>query len=192
MLVSVIVITYNSSKYVLDTLESVKNQTYKKIELIISDDCSKDNTYEICQRWLKSNSHRFVSTTIAKTDRNGGICHNYNNGLKHAKGEWIKYIAGDDMLYDICIEKLVKRTHVNSDKFLISRQRHFSTKNANIAITPLDLSIYEKHFSDENKRIRFQEKSLLRIGTKIPGPTLFLHRKTLVDMGGFEEKYHST
>lgn len=52
-LVSVIVITYNSSKYVLETLNSVAAQTYDNIELIISDDCSKDNTVEICRNWLK-------------------------------------------------------------------------------------------------------------------------------------------
>lgn len=52
-LVSVIVITYNSSKYVLETLNSVAAQTYDNIELIISDDCSVDNTVEICRNWLK-------------------------------------------------------------------------------------------------------------------------------------------
>jgi alpha-1,3-rhamnosyltransferase len=39
-LVSIVIITYNSAKYVLETLESVKAQTYEKIELVISDDCS--------------------------------------------------------------------------------------------------------------------------------------------------------
>lgn len=189
MLVSVIVITYNSSKYVIDTLESVKNQTYKKIELIISDDCSKDNTYEICKEWINANSKRFISTKLVKTNKNGGICHNYNNGLKYAKGEWIKYIAGDDKLFDICIEKLVERTYKNDDKFLISKQKHFSKQNTNIGITPLDLSTYQYKFSNINKRIKFQEKYLLQIGPKIPGPTIFLHRDTLIKLGGFEEKY---
>ena len=54
-LVSIIVITYNSAKYVLETLESAKNQTYQNIELIISDDCSIDNTVDICTRWLNEN-----------------------------------------------------------------------------------------------------------------------------------------
>ena len=47
-LVSINVITYNSSKFVLETLESAKAQTYQNIELIVSDDCSTDNTVEIC------------------------------------------------------------------------------------------------------------------------------------------------
>lgn len=51
-LVSVIVITYNSAKYVLETLESIRVQSYQNIELIISDDCSKDNTIDICRNWI--------------------------------------------------------------------------------------------------------------------------------------------
>ena len=51
-LVSVVVITYNSAKFVIETLESVKSQTYKNIELIISDDCSTDDTVERCRLWL--------------------------------------------------------------------------------------------------------------------------------------------
>ncbi|MDR0890977.1 MAG: glycosyltransferase [Endomicrobium sp.] len=50
-LVSVCVITYNSSKYVLETLESIKTQTYQNIELIVSDDCSTDDTVEVCENY---------------------------------------------------------------------------------------------------------------------------------------------
>ena len=50
-LVSIVVITYNSAEYVLETLESAKAQTYQNIELIVSDDCSADNTVETCSRW---------------------------------------------------------------------------------------------------------------------------------------------
>jgi alpha-1,3-rhamnosyltransferase len=52
-LVSIVIITYNSAKYVLETLESVKAQTYEKIELVISDDCSTDDTVEVCRDGLK-------------------------------------------------------------------------------------------------------------------------------------------
>jgi alpha-1,3-rhamnosyltransferase len=51
-LVSVVIITYNSSKYVLETLESAKAQTYQNIELIVSDDCSTDDTVEKCREWI--------------------------------------------------------------------------------------------------------------------------------------------
>ncbi|MBR5577209.1 MAG: glycosyltransferase [Bacteroidaceae bacterium] len=51
--VSIVVITYNSSKYVLETLESVKAQDYPNIELIVSDDRSTDNTFELVNQWIE-------------------------------------------------------------------------------------------------------------------------------------------
>ena len=51
LLVSVPVITYNSSKFVLETLESIKAQTYQNVELIISDDCSTDSTRDILKQY---------------------------------------------------------------------------------------------------------------------------------------------
>lgn len=48
MLVTVVVVTYNSSRFVIETLESVYRQSYTDIELIVSDDRSKDNTFSLC------------------------------------------------------------------------------------------------------------------------------------------------
>ena len=102
-LVSIIVITYNSSKYVLETLESAKAQTYQNIELIVSDDCSIDNTVEICREWIENNKERFVRTELITAEKNTGIPANCNRGVKAAQGEWVKLIAGDDILYNNCI-----------------------------------------------------------------------------------------
>jgi len=51
-LVSIIVLTHNSTKYVIETLNSAKSQTYEDIELIVTDDFSTDNTVEICRQWM--------------------------------------------------------------------------------------------------------------------------------------------
>ncbi|KAA6320476.1 putative glycosyltransferase EpsE, partial [termite gut metagenome] len=98
-LVSIVVITYNSSKYVLETLESAKVQTYQNIELIVSDDCSTDDTVDVCQNWLDENKERFVRTELLIVLKNTGVSANCNRGYKVAKGEWIKGVAGDDMLF---------------------------------------------------------------------------------------------
>ena len=69
-MVSIIVITYNSAKYVLETLESARAQTYQNIELIISDDGSQDNTVEMCKDWLSENNKCFVSTELLTVEKN--------------------------------------------------------------------------------------------------------------------------
>lgn len=97
-LVSIIVITYNSAKYVLETLESAKAQTYQNIELIITDDASQDDTVEICKEWLKENKELFVKTELVTVQKNTGISPNCNRGLKLSNGKWLKFIAGDEVI----------------------------------------------------------------------------------------------
>lgn len=106
-LVSIVVITYNSAAYVLETLESAKVQTYQNIELIITDDGSSDDTVEICQGWLNENQKRFVRTDLLTVSMNTGISANANRGYRAAKGEWIKGIAGDDALLPDCVKDYI-------------------------------------------------------------------------------------
>lgn len=106
-LVSISLITYNSSLYVLDTLNSIKAQTYSPLEIVVSDDCSTDNTITICSDWLNKNRNRFVSVKIITASRNCGISANYNQGMDNCSGEYIKEIAGDDLLLPNCIEDYV-------------------------------------------------------------------------------------
>lgn len=106
-LVSVVVVTYNSSKYILETLESIKNQTYNNMELIITDDCSSDDTVQLCKDWLLVNKDRFEGSQIITSPKNTGISPNINRGFYAAQGEWIKQIAGDDRLKNTCLEHYV-------------------------------------------------------------------------------------
>lgn len=107
-LVSIVVVTYNSSKYVLETLESAKAQTYQNIELIITDDCSTDNTVAICGEWLEKNKDRFVKAELLTSPCNTGVPANLNRGVRKAQGVWIKNIAGDDILVENSIEEFLK------------------------------------------------------------------------------------
>lgn len=107
-LVSVAVVTYNSSKTVLETLDSIAKQTYQNLELIVSDDCSSDNTVEICREWIASHKERFVRTELLTVDKNTGVSANVNRAEQACKGEWLKLIAGDDILLPNCISRFVE------------------------------------------------------------------------------------
>lgn len=54
-LVSVLVISYNSERYIIETLDSIKNQTYERIQLVLSDDGSRDQTMKIAEEWIQKN-----------------------------------------------------------------------------------------------------------------------------------------
>lgn len=79
-------------------LESAKAQKYQNIELIVSDDCSTDNTVGICTKWMADNTKRFCRTKLIVAAKNTGISANCNRGVIAAQGEWVKLIAGDDIL----------------------------------------------------------------------------------------------
>lgn len=112
-LVSVGVLSYNSAKTILETLESIKAQTYKNIELIISDDASKDNTVEVCRKWIEENKDRFVRCEILTVPENTGIPANANRRIAAAKGVWSKGVAADDLLLPDCIENFVNYAKEN-------------------------------------------------------------------------------
>lgn len=103
-LVSVVVVTYNSSAFIIEALDSVKEQTYKNIELIVSDDCSTDDTLIKVRQWLNRNAKCFVDTKLITAESNTGVTCNVNRGCSSCKGEWIKSFAGDDILFPTCIE----------------------------------------------------------------------------------------
>jgi alpha-1,3-rhamnosyltransferase len=180
-LVSIIVITYNSSKYVLETLESAKAQTYQNIELIVSDDCSTDNTVEICQEWMAKNKERFVRSELITSEKNTGIPANCNRGVKAAKGEWVKFIAGDDILIGNCISNNIKFIFKNRNvKVVYSNMLIRKMNNEKRIIYPPKELISSTH--------SIQYKELLKCNW-INAPTVFLNKKTLIQVNGFNEKY---
>jgi alpha-1,3-rhamnosyltransferase len=108
MLISVVVISYNSSPYIEETLQSVYDQAYPHIELIVSDDGSKDGTLGVVESWLEGKEGRFARVELVGSIANTGISPNVNRGVKKASGEWVKIIAGDDLLHPSCIELCVE------------------------------------------------------------------------------------
>ena len=118
-LVSIIVLTYNSAAFVRETLESVKSQSYRNIELIITDDHSKDDTVEICTSWLSDNKNRFTRVELLISEKNTGIPANCNRGVAASGGEWVKLIAGDDILEPDMLLKLFHHIKGNKDISLL-------------------------------------------------------------------------
>jgi|GEM_PF-343307 len=181
-LVSIIVITYNSSKYVLETLESAKAQTYQNIELIVSDDCSSDNTVDLCEEWIKANNERFVSALLIPSRINTGITANCNRGLHEAKGEWVKFLAGDDTLTNDSIFAFIDFKNENPQaKFIVS----------NINIIDQNGLLIRKRIHPA-KNFSFKHRRLLRNILKncfISAVGIFIERDILNSLGGFDERF---
>lgn len=113
-LVSIIIPAYNHEKYIANTLESIINQTYRNIELIILNDGSIDNTHQVIENYSQILKDRF-NKFIYINKRNEGICKTLNIGLKVANGEYIVPFASDDYMFPERIEQQVDFLEKNPD-----------------------------------------------------------------------------
>jgi glycosyltransferase involved in cell wall biosynthesis len=129
-LVSVLIFNYNYGKYLKECIESVLNQTYQNIEIIISDNDSSDDSWDIIQNYIKQYPDKF---TITKNRVNFGVVDNVRNCTLHVKGKYYILLCADDILVKSYIEKavhildkydqagflLVHRSIINSDNNII-------------------------------------------------------------------------
>ncbi len=169
-IVTIGVITYNSSKYVLETLESIKAQTYQPLKLIIGDDCSTDNTVELCRRWIEENKSRFMSASIIVPEHNTGVSANCNRVEDACDTEWYKGIAGDDILMPDCIQDYMEYVEKNPDMVLVfGRMKSFGASqetclHSDNVIYNYDLFCWE---------VSDQYDYLFNVRNCIPAPTSF-------------------
>lgn len=110
-LVTVIALCYNHERYVLESLQSVVNQNYNNIELIIVDDFSTDNSVINILRFIENNA----SIKTIFNECNLGNCHSFNNALKIAKGKYIIDLSTDDVMLSQRIVEQVKKFEESSD-----------------------------------------------------------------------------
>lgn len=189
-IVSIIVITYNSAKYVLDTLESCKSQDYGVIELIISDDCSTDFTMDLIKYWAFENAQYFTRVKTVRTQQNSGVIANAINGIRHSRGEWVKLIAGDDVLVPNSISEFVDfLSSCNIDKLgaVLAKEYRFYDEDISNFHRGVDNSNHPI-FNDSISSIN-QLKWLL-IGKRFLGAALFYNRKALLSAYKDNSNFH--
>ena len=102
-LVSIIMPSYNTGKYIAKSIKSVLVQTYKNWELIIVDDCSTDNTDEVVADFLTDKRIRYI-----KNEKNSGAAISRNRALREAKGRWIAFLDSDDLWMPQKLEKQIQ------------------------------------------------------------------------------------
>ncbi|NCA77616.1 MAG: glycosyltransferase [Alphaproteobacteria bacterium] len=186
--VSVILITYNSSLYIIEALESIKNQSYRDFELIISDDCSSDNTCYLIEQWLVTNRSFFKNVILICSDHNLGIVKNCNRGLDIAKGQWIKMLAGDDLLLPDCIANNISFINKFPDtKFLFSGALFIKETNESIQSFEL-MKSKQKYYFELSPKSQFRQ--LIKYNF-VFAPTAFINNQVLKNIGRFDETFRN-
>ena len=108
--VSVIVPIYNAEKYLEEAVNSILTQTYDNLQIILVNDGSTDNSWELCKK-LENNDSRIT----AVTQKNGGVSVARNQGLDLAIGEWIMFVDPDDILDKNIVSTLLQEIDDNMD-----------------------------------------------------------------------------
>ncbi|WP_130891428.1 glycosyltransferase family 2 protein [Fusobacterium ulcerans] len=185
-MLSVIVAAYNVEKYIEKCINSLVNQTYKNLEILVVNDGSTDNTKEIMEKYEKE----YKNLKLLNKE-NGGLSSARNYGINHSKGEYITFVDGDDYvdeeMYEEMLDKMIRE---NSDMCICNFRKIYSNK---IKIPKLNYTLFKGELV-HNFLLRHDEIfaiSCNKIYKKeiIINNNIFFINKAFFDDLGFNSKY---
>ncbi|WP_374175445.1 glycosyltransferase [Flavobacterium tructae] len=182
-LVSIICLCYNHERFVVESLNSVLNQSYKNIELIIADDCSTDASETVIRNWLKNNpEHQFISNK-----QNLGNTKTFNKVLQFTKGDYIIDLAADDILLKDCVEKQV-------NAFLNSNLKKLAVVYGNVEIISENNQHLRHYYEVGTERKTIVKPAsgdiylaMLNQSSMICSVSSMMKRKVLEELNGYDE-----
>jgi len=176
-LVTVICLCYNHEKFVKEALNSVLNQTYPNIELIIVDDNSKDLSVVEINEWINENPN----FKLMLNDTNKGNTKSFNKALSLANGDYIIDLAADDILLPDCVAKQIK-TFQNS----IEKKLGIVYGNMNLIDESSSfISIYYKE--NEHPESGNIYNMIISRSTKICSVSSMIKKSVFDEIGGYDE-----
>ncbi len=184
--VSIVIPTYNGAAFLRECVQSALAQTERDIEILIVDDASSDNTARVAETIAR----RDPRVRVVINERNLGLVGNWNNAIRHARGDWVKFLFQDDLLAPSCVERLVAAA-VATDAAFVSCARDFVFEN--------DPPAHDQHRYDENRELvatlarggrmlptDVAEFAIHNVGINFVGePTVTLLRRSVFDRMGF-------
>jgi teichuronic acid biosynthesis glycosyltransferase TuaG len=143
VLVSVLMNSYNHEKYISEAIDSVLNQTFKDFELVIIDDCSKDNSSKIIKNYQRKDER--IRAFFHK--KNMGIAKTSNHCLAEAKGKFIAFIDSDDVWVASKLEKQLAILKNNASVIVWSEGEIINKKGI-----PSGKTFTQRHFASSKKK----------------------------------------
>jgi len=166
--VSVIIFTYNQEKFITQSVESaLMQQTDFPFEIIINDDCSKDNTTEVCKAYQKANPHLI---RLYIQDSNQGIAECYKRATDIARGKYLATIAGDDYW--------ILKTKLQIQKDYLDTHPECGLCYTNINTCDENSAILEKEYMNLSSRSQSFEEHLESRG--YIAPLTWMYRRELL------------
>lgn len=179
-LVSVAIPAYRHAAYIETCLASVCAQTYPELELVLIDDGSPDDTFEVARRFLEQHGGRFRRVVLERSD-NRGVSANSNACIAACTGEWVHLLGSDDVLYPGKVARIQEAiaawnesglalVHADADAIEADGSPHRSRRKARRPAPGPDRQAYRWLFH----------------ANLISNPTVALHRERFLALGGFD------
>lgn len=160
--ISVIVPIYNAQKYLIQCINSILNQTYKNLEILLINDGSSDDSLEICQKFEKKDKRIQVFT-----QENGGSTKARQTGLQVATGEYISFVDSDDWIDPCFYEKLYILAEINRADMVVSGCVVEDGKKSEFQKNNLTEGFYDKYALKKNfypQMLYFESSDFFRFG----------------------------
>lgn len=132
-LISILVPIYGVEKYIKRCAESLLEQTYRNIEYIFINDCTKDKSIEILKEVIRCYPDRNGQIKIINHERNRGLAAARNTAIENAQGDFILHVDSDDYVAKDIVEKLVER-QIETDADLVCSDLYRCTKKENVLV----------------------------------------------------------
>lgn len=176
--------SYNHGEYVLETLESIDQQTYKNIQLIVIDNGSKDDSVEKIHNWIQNT--RFADVQFLPEVINLGVCAALNKALTLTKGKYFQFISCDDILLPHKIEKQIGvfETFPDTVAFIYGNFKYINEKSE---IVEKDNHFAVQGWTHQSDLPSGRVKSVAVNNYFISAPTVLYRTHCLEDVGGYDE-----
>jgi glycosyltransferase involved in cell wall biosynthesis len=150
--VSLCIPTYNGEAFLSECLESVVNQTFRDMEILVVDDDSRDDSVAIAQRYVRMDRR----VRVIANKKHLGLVENWNRCVDLANGEWIKFVFQDDRIEPFCISRMVNASRAGVDLVVVRRLLDFEQG------TPDSVQeLYANHLAEHNLTRHFSDCSYI-------------------------------
>lgn len=185
-IVSVVVVSYNSSLTIEETLNSVLSQSYgaENIEIVVCDDHSTDMTCQVVSDWFSKHKGSFYRTVLVTSEINKGVSANINRGWRAACAPWVKAIAADDILLPNCL---------SDNKAFVEKEKTARIVFSDLVVftdsSQMSSGIIKCHDADFFKMSNENKLHILLYENMLIAPSAFISKDLLEEFGYADENY---
>jgi glycosyltransferase involved in cell wall biosynthesis len=179
--VSVVVPSYNNASFIEATMDSILAQTFEDFELIVADHSSTDGTWERLQRYRTDPRVRLL-----RTQTGGGAPQNWERVTASARGELLKLVCGDDLIYPDCLRRQVEAMDANPSVVLVAARRDLIDARGDVLLSGRGLAGLTGKVSGT-----VAARHTVLAGSNIFGEPacVLIRREVLQDAGGWDGRH---